>query len=128
MNNRCFSATALSIAVISCGGAPPIPPALAYGMPTVREVTYAYSDTTIVSLSLFGQSLELRQEGVAEYVVTHAHKRRVLSKLNLRECYHLFKLRTQPTAHFTLREVMGRALELASAEHPLLFSYLQLRG
>ena len=40
---------------------------------------------------------------VASYLVTHAHLRRVLSKLNLRECYHLFKLRTSPQAHFTLR-------------------------
>jgi hypothetical protein len=65
---------------------------------------------------------------VAEYVVTHGHKRRVLSKMNLRECYHLFKLRTQPTAHFTLREVMNAALEQAKARHPLLFAYLKLRS
>lgn len=65
---------------------------------------------------------------VAEYVVTHAHKRRVLSKMNLRECYHLFKLRTQPTAHFTLREIMQKAMELAKQEHPLLFTYLKLRS
>jgi thymidylate synthase ThyX len=65
---------------------------------------------------------------VAGYLVTHAHKRRVLSKMNLRECYHLFKLRTQPTAHFTLREVVGKAMELARKEHPLLFKYLRLRS
>ena len=39
---------------------------------------------------------KIREEvspAVAQYVVTHAHKRRLLSKMNLRECYHLFKLR-----------------------------------
>ena len=65
---------------------------------------------------------------VAAYLVTHAHLRRVLSKLNLRECYHLFKLRTSPQAHFTLRRVMQQALDLASERHPLLFRYLRLRG
>ena len=65
---------------------------------------------------------------VAAYVVTHAHLRRVLSKLNLRECYHLFKLRTSPQAHFTLRRVMQQALDLARERHPLLFRYLRLRG
>lgn len=64
---------------------------------------------------------------VAEYLVTHAHLRRVLSRMNLRECYHLFKLRTSPQAHFTLRRVMQEALELAIARHPLLFRYLSLR-
>ena len=65
---------------------------------------------------------------VAAYLVTHAHLRRVLSKLNLRECYHLFKLRTSPQAHFTLRRVMHQALDLARERHPLLFRYLSLRG
>ena len=65
---------------------------------------------------------------VAEYLVTHAHLRRALSKMNLRECYHLFKLRTGPQAHFTIRRVMQQALDLAAEKHPLLFSYLRLRG
>ncbi|MBF8266808.1 MAG: thymidylate synthase complementing protein ThyX family protein [Dehalococcoidia bacterium] len=65
---------------------------------------------------------------VAEYLVTHAHLRRVLSQMNLRECYHLFKLRTSPQAHFTLRRVMQQAMALAVGRHPLLFKYLQLRA
>jgi thymidylate synthase ThyX len=64
---------------------------------------------------------------VGKYLVTHAHLRRVLSKVNLRECYHLFKLRTSPQAHFTLRRVMQQALDLATQRHPLLFKYLRLR-
>ena len=64
---------------------------------------------------------------VAQYLVTHAHNHRVLSKMNLRECYHLFKLRTQPTAHFTIKAVAQAALEEAQKVHPLLFRYLRLR-
>ncbi|MSP79251.1 MAG: hypothetical protein EXR67_06865 [Dehalococcoidia bacterium] len=64
---------------------------------------------------------------VAQYVVTHAHRRRVLAHMNLRECYSLFKLRTGPQAHFTLREVMEDALQQATAVHPGLFGYLKRR-
>jgi thymidylate synthase ThyX len=64
---------------------------------------------------------------VAEYVVTHAHRRRILSRMNLRECYHLFKLRTQPGAHFTIQQASRQALELLRGVHPLLASYIQLR-
>ncbi len=65
---------------------------------------------------------------VAEYLVTHAYLRRALSRMNLRECYHLFKLRTGPQAHFTIRRVMQQALDLVAQKHPLLFRYLKLRG
>ena len=65
---------------------------------------------------------------VAQYLVTHAHYRRVLSKLNLRECYHLFKLRTSELAHFAIREPMNEAMKLAVEAHPGLFQGLQLRG
>ena len=64
---------------------------------------------------------------VAQYLVTHAHYRRVLSKLNLRECYHLFKLRTSELAHFAIREPMIEAMKLAVETHPGLFKGLQLR-
>jgi len=66
-------------------------------------------------------------ENIAQYVVTHAHLRRVLVKLNLRECYHLFKLRTQQSAHFTIRRVAFAALAAVQTVHPSLFRYLQLR-
>ncbi|MCL0044172.1 FAD-dependent thymidylate synthase, partial [Dehalococcoidia bacterium] len=35
------------------------------------------------------RALQAEFPDVAPYLVTHAHKRRVLAKLNLRECYHL---------------------------------------
>ncbi len=87
---------------------------------------------------LFRDAMQTAEEGfrrvggefplVAEYLVTHAHLRRVLSRMNLRECYHLFKLRTGPQAHFTIRRVMQQAMDLAVEKHPLLFRYLRLRS
>jgi len=64
---------------------------------------------------------------VAQYLVTHSHRRRVVATMNLRECYHLFKLRTQPTAHFSLVAVMQQALEQVRNVHPSLFKHLRLR-
>ena len=64
---------------------------------------------------------------VAEYLVTHAHYRRVLSKMNLRECYHLFKLRTSELAHFAIRQPVMEAMRQAVEVHPELFRHLQLR-
>ena len=74
----------------------------------------------------FSQVAEL-SPAVAQYLVTHAHLRRVLSRMNLRQCYHLFKLRTQPTAHFSIREPIGEALRLVVETHPQLFRHLKLR-
>ncbi len=65
---------------------------------------------------------------VAPYVVTHAHRRRALVKLNARECFHLFKLRTQRQAHFTIQQVSEAALKLAVEVHPWLFRHLPLRN
>jgi thymidylate synthase ThyX len=85
----------------------------------------------------FDEAMEVSQKGfdalagempaVAQYLVTHAHRRRAITTMNLRECYHLFKLRTQPTAHFSLRQVMDQAVEQARQVHPILFRHLRLR-
>ena len=64
---------------------------------------------------------------VAQYLVTHAHYRRVLCKMNLRECYHLFKLRTSDLAHFAIRDPVLQAMKLAVETHPGLFRHLRLR-
>ena len=63
----------------------------------------------------------------AQYLVTHAHYRRILARMNLRECYHLFKLRTSELAHFSIREPMLEAMKLAVDAQPQLFRHLQLR-
>ena len=68
-----------------------------------------------------------RYPRVAQYLVTHAHKQRILAKMNLRQCYHLFRLRTQPQAHFSIREPVEEAMRLAVVAQPELFRHLSLR-
>ena len=64
---------------------------------------------------------------LAEYAVTHAHLRRVVTRMNLRECYHFFKLRVQPEAHFTIRDAAQQAMNLVQDVHPLLMKFINLR-
>ena len=63
----------------------------------------------------------------AQYLVTHAHRQRILSRLNLRECYHLFKLRGSRQAHESIRGPVAEAMRLAVEAQPELFRRLRLR-
>ena len=74
----------------------------------------------------FGEVLRA-SPAAAQYLVTHAHYRRFLSKMNLRECYHLFKLRSSRQAHESIREPILEAMRLAVEAQPVLFRWLRLR-
>lgn len=65
---------------------------------------------------------------MAQYAVTHAHRQRVLSRMNLRECHHLFKLRSSRQAHRSIREPILEAMRLAVQAQPELFRRLPLRN
>ena len=86
-----------------------------------------FTEATDTAAQTFHKITAAASPSVAQYIVTHAHNRRLLSKMNLRECYHLFKLRTSQMAHESIREPMKEALRLASEVHPRLFDFLQLR-
>lgn len=55
----------------------------------------------------------------AEYVLTNAHRRRVLLKVNAREFYHISRLREDATAQWEIRHVAGEMSELAKDVMPL---------
>jgi flavin-dependent thymidylate synthase len=61
---------------------------------------------------------ELGQDAAA-YVLTNAHRRRVLIKVNVRELYHISRLREDPTAQWDIRSVVGLMSELAREAMPL---------
>lgn len=63
----------------------------------------------------------------AGYLVTHGHLQRTLATLNLRQLWHLFRLRTSPQAHEAVRAPVKEALRLAEQAHPALFRGLRLR-
>ncbi len=86
-----------------------------------------FAEATGASEHTYHKISEYISPQVAQYVVTHAHNRRLIAKMNLRECYHLFKLRTSSMAHESIKEPMKEALRQAGEVHPMLFGRLQLR-
>ncbi len=56
---------------------------------------------------------------VAEYVLTNAHKRKVLIKLNARELYHLSRLREDAHAQWDIKNITAKMTELAKNAAPM---------
>ncbi len=55
----------------------------------------------------------------ADYVLTNAHRRRVLLRLNVRELYHVSRLREDATAQWEIRRVTAEMARLARRRMPL---------
>ncbi len=55
----------------------------------------------------------------AEYVLTNAHRRRVLLKVNARELYHISRLREDATAQWDIRRLAAQMSKLAKEVMPL---------
>jgi flavin-dependent thymidylate synthase len=56
---------------------------------------------------------------VAPYILTQAHRRRVLLTLNLRELYHIARLRMDQTAQWDIRELTQKMVAEAQKVMPL---------
>ncbi len=97
--------------------------------PLVHEAGLAgrFADAVAVAERSF-QSVGEAFPTVAQYLVTHAHRQRVVSRMNLRECYHLFNLRSSRQAHESIRQPVVEAMRQAVAVQPELFRHLRLRG
>jgi flavin-dependent thymidylate synthase len=63
--------------------------------------------------------LKRKVGGAAEYVLTNAHRRRVLLKVNVRELYHISRLREDPTAQWEIRHIASRMTDLAKKVMPV---------
>ena len=97
--------------------------------PLIRR-SEAYGDfcqAVEASEALFADMLDV-SPAVAQYAVTHGHRQRVLSRMSLRECYHLFKLRSSRQAHRSIRLPTLEAMRLAVEVQPELFRHLRLRN
>ena len=57
--------------------------------------------------------------GAADYVLTNAHRRRVLLKINARELYHVSRLREDASAQWDIRRTAGAMSSLARKAMPL---------
>ncbi len=57
----------------------------------------------------------------ASYVLSNAHRRRVLFKANVRELYHISRLREDLSAQWDIRYVVARMIKMARRVMPLSF-------
>jgi flavin-dependent thymidylate synthase len=55
----------------------------------------------------------------AEYILTNAHRKRILLKVNARELYHMSRLRQDLTAQWDIRNVVERMIQLSENVMPL---------
>ena len=65
------------------------------------------------------KQIKQKQPLAAAYVLTNAHRKRVLMKLNARELYHMARLRTDAHAQWDIRELSERMLKQARKVMPL---------
>ena len=56
---------------------------------------------------------------VAPYILTQAHRRRVLLTVNVRELYHIARLRLDATAQWDIRNITTKMLEQGQKKMPL---------
>ena len=63
--------------------------------------------------------IEKSVPGIGSYILTNAHRRRVLMKVNLRELYHISRLREDPTAQWDIRNISSRMSSLAKKTMPI---------
>jgi flavin-dependent thymidylate synthase len=60
----------------------------------------------------------------AAYVLTNAHRRRILLKVNVRELYHISRLREDSTAQWDIRDAAKKMSDLARRAMPLAGMFL----
>ena len=63
--------------------------------------------------------IKQKEPQAAAYILTNAHRKRVLMKLNARELYHLARLRADAHAQWDIRELAEKMLKTARKVMPL---------
>jgi flavin-dependent thymidylate synthase len=59
--------------------------------------------------------------GCAQYILTNAHRRRVLMGVNARELYHISRLREDAHAQWDIQNIAAKMAKLAKKKMPLTF-------
>jgi flavin-dependent thymidylate synthase len=74
---------------------------------------------TITATDRAYRTLMKRYPLAARYILTNAHRRRVLVGLNARELYHVSRLRQDPNAQWDIRRIAGEMVRKARTKMPL---------
>jgi len=106
-------------------------PALAYEMDDSKDSKY--HGTVEVIKETIGEVEKLFKEVSkvdsisAKYLVTRFHYRPAIAKFNIREAYHLMKLRTSANAHPFIRRLMWPLFDELKKVNPILMNHLKIR-
>ena len=65
------------------------------------------------------KEISLENKSTAPYILTNAHKRKVLMNINVREMYHFARLREDAHAQWDIRYIAQEILKLAKEKMPL---------
>jgi flavin-dependent thymidylate synthase len=88
--------------------------------PSVRAIGAEKDFLEIISRTEEAYEVLKKKVGRAsDYVLTNAHRRRALLKLNIRELYHVSRLREDATAQWEIRRVTAEMSRLARRRMPL---------
>lgn len=87
--------------------------------PAVRAIGRQKEFTAIIKKtnSVYA-AIKQRNPDAAPYVLTNAHRKRVLMKLNVRELYHLSRLRADQHAQWDIRDLSEKMLKQARKVMP----------
>lgn len=70
------------------------------------------------------EKIEKKHPHLGAYILTNAHRKRVLLRVNLRELYHISRLREDPTAQWDIRDKAKKMSALARKVMPITASLL----
>lgn len=88
--------------------------------PSVREIGAEKDFLAVVDRTNEAHAVLEKEIGpAADYVLTNAHKRRALLKVNVRELYHISRLREDATAQWEIRCAAAEMSRLAKKALPL---------
>ena len=97
--------------------------------PAIKAVGMAKEFQQIADLSTaLYTELKVELPTAANYALTNAHQRRVLCQVNLRELYHISRLREDPHAQWDIREISGFMCNEAKKIAPLTTGFIGGKG
>ncbi len=94
--------------------------------PSVEDIGAAGEFLAVIEQTNDAYARLKREAGeAADYVLTNAHRRRAILKVNIRELYHISRLRQDATAQWDIRRIVGKMADVAREVMP---SSLMLLG
>ncbi|GAB4377605.1 MAG: hypothetical protein Kow0042_25590 [Calditrichia bacterium] len=93
------------------------------GVVLPESISETHQESTFVEIiektNELYNTIQKTQPYAASYLLTNAHRRRVLLKINLRELYHFSRLREDEHAQWDIRNIARKMHELISQKCPI---------